>query len=338
MAKAETERKHATTRYQRISEAIIDEVQRTHRDRGDLYRIAPWLSHENKRIIVAETLDADRAVTLPLRRLMAEDGGVGPWTDFKRAVVADLLVEAPAAAGGGASGESLEARAMALLTDAAISSTASPLIEYEPLYRDLAEAALLVEEETAGREAAADWLKRVVAHNLHHHHGDDVAFALIDLASAYLQLDRLDLGLSMLTHLLQRDPGDIWIYRFMATGLGVVGLESLGSRAAARGLALVDATDDPEDLHDDFLMAEFELRTGPKGGREADVSPEILAGIEAALSVGFDAGHPEAPEALCEALVPGWANVPVKAALRFRDLPPELQALVSSGDKTDAAS
>lgn len=328
MAKTDEGKAHATTRYQRISEAIIDEVQRTHRTGGDLYRVAPWLSRENKRIILAETLDADRITRLPLRRLVADDGSLGPMTDFKRAVIADLLAEAPAGAGGATLGEALEVRAMALLTDAASSPTASPSVEYEPLYRDLAEAALLAEESAEERGRAVDWLKRVAAHNLHHHQGDDIAFALLDLASAYLQLDRLDLGLTIVTRLLQREPQNVWIYRFLATGLGVVGLEALGSRAAVRGLALVDATDDPEDLHDEFLMAEFDLRAGPRGGREVEVSPEVLTAFEAALDRPFDAGQPETPEALCEALVPGWTEVLVKAPLRFRDLPPALQALV----------
>jgi len=329
MAKTGEGKTHATTRYQKVSDAIIDEVQRTYRAGGDLYRVAAWLSYENKRIILAETLDADRVIQLPLRRLVADDGSLAPWTDFKRVVVADLLVEAPAASQGATSGEALESRAMALMVDAALSPTASPMVEYEPLYRDLAEVALLADEDAAERAQAVDWLKRVVAHNLHHHRGDDIAFALIDLASAYLQLDRLDLGLMMLARLLRRDPGDVWIYRFMATGLGVVGLHALGRRAAARGLELVDATDDPDDLHDDFLMAEFDLRSGHPGGREAEVSPEVLALIEAALELPFDAGEPESPESLCEALVPGWSEVPVKAPLRFKDLPPELQALVA---------
>jgi hypothetical protein len=38
-----------------------------------------------------------------------------------------------------------------------------------------------------------------------------------------------------------------------------------------------------------------------------------------------EAGHDEAPEALCEALVPDWAATPVKVPLRFKDLPGPLR-------------
>ena len=328
MAKSDRQGKHAATHYQRISEEIIDELQRTSRTGGDLYRVASWISHEDKRIIVAVTLDADQVVTLSLRRLV-DEAGPGPMTDFKRAVVADLLAEAPAAADGPTSAEALEQRAMALLQDVALSPTVSPLLDYEPLYRDLAEAALLVEDDPTTRATAVDWLKRAVAHNLRYEKGDDVIFGLIDLASAYLQLDNLDLGLTMLADLLRREPANIWVYRFMATGLGVVGLHALAQRAAARGLVLADETDDPEDLHDEFLMSEFELEAGPKGGREAQASPAVLADILGALALDFGSGIPASPDELCEELVPGWDDVPVKAPLRWSDLPAAIREGIS---------
>ena len=62
MVKTDKPVQHATTRYQQVVEAIVDELQRTAIGGGDLYKVAPWISHENKRIIVAETLDADRVV------------------------------------------------------------------------------------------------------------------------------------------------------------------------------------------------------------------------------------------------------------------------------------
>ena len=319
MAKADAPLQHATTRYQRVSDAIIDEVQRAHREGGDLYKVAPWLAHDVKRTILAVTLDADRAAKLPLRRLLADEDALGPMTDFKRAVVAELLVNAPAAARARASDEAIDARAMTLLEEAGRSPTACPALDYGPLYRDLAEAVLLSEDD-GERNVALDWLQRALAYALGFDKGEGVVSGLIDLASAYLQIGDLDRGLAILTRLLERDPADIWVYRFMATGFGVVGLGSLGLRAAAQGLELLDDEAD-EELRDELLMAQFELQTDQGLGREAKVSAPVLQAFEAAFGLPPDAGHDVSPEALCAALVPGWADVPAKTPLRFKDLP-----------------
>lgn len=327
MAKADAVQQHATTRYLRISDAIIDEVQRTYREGGDLYKVAPWLAHDAKRTILAVTLDADRVAKLPLRLLLEDEAALGPMTDLKRAVVTERLANLPASARARVSDEVIEARAMTLMEDAARSPTACPTLTYEPLYRDLAEAALLAEDDDK-RAEALDWLKRAIAHNLRFDKGDDVVNGLIDLASAYLQMGELDEGLTILTRLLERDPADIWVYRFMATGFGVVGLGELGLRAAARGIALVDDEAD-EELHDELLMAQFELQSAPRRGREGEVSPAVLDAFESALALAPDAGRGEAPEALCQALVPGWADVPVKTPLRFKDLPEPIRQAIA---------
>jgi len=319
---------HAMTRYLRVTDAIIEEVQRAHREGGDLYKVAPWLAHDAKRVILAVTLDADRATRLPLRRLLEDEAALEPKTDLKCVAVSELLANTPAGARGRASETAIEERALVLLEEAGRSPYACPTLTYEPLYRDLAEAALLSDDED-DRMVALDWLKRALAHNLRYEKGEDAVNGLVDLASAYLQLGELDRGLTILTHLLERDPADVWIYRFMATGFGVVGLGALGLRAAARGIALVDEEDD-EELHDELLMAQFELQTGQPPSREAEVSPAVLAAFEAALALDPDAGRGEPPDVLCQALVPGWADVPVKAPLRFKDLPEVLQEAVSA--------
>ncbi len=313
---ADGPRKHATTPYQQVTEEVIDEVQRAYLAGADLYHVAPWISHENKRVIAAVSLDTDRLLGLSAHRLASEQADYGAMTDFKRAVLAQMLLDAPRSASSAPTTAALEERATAHLADAGRSATASPLLDYERLYRDLAEGALLNDDPTA-----LTWLKRAVAHNLRFYKGDDVVFALIDLASAYLQLDRLDLGLMMLSQLLQNDPSNIWIYRFMATGFAVLGLTSLGLQAARRGLALLDETDDPEELEDELLMARIELQTSPKKGRESVVSPDVLERIESALALDFDSGEHQAPDALCQALVPGWDEVPVKEPLRYEMLP-----------------
>ena len=313
MVKADEPVEHATTRYQQITEAVVDELQRTSVTGGDLYKVAPWISHENKRIIVAETLDADRAVALPVRTLLVgDDDEVGPLTDYKCAVMAERLMH-PSGAGSQAT---RDARVNELLTLAGRSSTASPLLAYESLYRDLAESALL-----DGDRSALDWLMRALAHNRRFHKSDDLAFQLIDIASARLQLGDLDEGLSLLAHLIHQDPANQWTYRFIATGLGTLGLADLGLKGTRRGLQLLDERGDPEDLRDEFLMAEFDVRASEKRGREADVSSDVMAELEAALATDFSASDEGPAGQSLDVLVPGLDEVPVKRPMRFTDVP-----------------
>jgi len=317
MVKSDEPVQHATTRYQQIVEAVVDELQKTVIGGGDLYKVAPWISHENKRIIVAETLEADRVGALPVRTLLVgDDDEVGPLTDYKCAAMAERLMEAS----GGGSQEARNARVNELLTIAGRSPTAGPLLAYESLYRDLAETALL-----DGDRSALDWLMRAVAHNSRFHKSDDLAFQLIDIASAHLQLGDLDEGLSLLAHLIRQDPANQWTYRFMATGFGILGLADLGLKGARRGLQLLDERGDPEDLHDEFLMAEFDVRASAKRGRESEVSHDVRAEMEAALALDLSVSEKQPVDLQLDALVPGLDEVPVKRPMRFADVPEVLR-------------
>jgi tetratricopeptide (TPR) repeat protein len=321
-------REHATTRYQRLEAAQIDDLQKAYRRGDDLRGVATWLSLESRRVIVAETLDADRIVRFPPRQLAQGEVDLGVLTDFKAAAVAEIVM-AELASEGGAGASGLEARSRVLLAEAGRSPTASPALEYEPIYRDLAEAALLREDR-----AALDWLRRALAHDLRYYDGDDALFQLVDLASAHLQLGDLDQGLTMLTKLLREDPANIWIYRFMATGFGVLGLVEIGQRAALRGLEILDALDvgdDEEDLHDDLLMARVELGAGPKQGRETEVSDEVLDNLYrsmAAVPVSAGSGLSRPMAALCRDLVEDFDAIPVKRRLTVDDLPEAVRALL----------
>lgn len=321
-------RVHATTRYQRLATAQIDELQQAYRRGDDLRRVATWLPLESRRVIVAETLDADRIVRFPPRQVARGEVDLGPLTDFKAAAAAEIVWEVLDAQGAG-DATGLEARARVLLAEAGRSPTASPTLEYEPLYRDLAEAALLREDR-----AALDWLRRALAHDLTFYDGDDALFQLVDLASAHLQLGDLDQGLTMLTKLLREDPSNIWVYRFMATGFGVLGLVEIGHRAALRGLEIlnaIDAGDDEEDLHDDLLMARVELGASPKRGREAEVAQQVLDDLYsemAAAPVSAGAGLSRPIAALCRDLVEDFDAIPVKHRLTVRDLPEAVRALL----------
>lgn len=312
--------RHATSRYSQIVEEIIDELQRAHLSGEGLRGVASWMSMEDKRCIVAESLDADRVVDMPMRLLLAGGDELGDMTDLKGAVIAERLIDASRAGSKAAR----NARVAGLLTAVGHSPTASPTLSYEPLYRDLAETALLADDVQA-----VDWLKRALAHNLRFHDGDDVLFGLIDLASAHLQLGRLDRGLLILSELIKHNPAVQWIYRFMATGFGVLGLVDLGLRGARKGLALLSETGDPEDLHDELLMAEFDLLASSMRGREAEVSPGVLEEMDAALALPFRGADERSPADLCRGLVPDLDDVPVKRPLRFADLPKSVRALVT---------
>lgn len=321
MGNADGSAQHATTGYQQIAEAVVDELQRTVIAGGDLYKVAPWISHENKRIIVAETLDADRVVALPVRVLLGDGDEVGPLTDYKCAVMAERLREASR----GGSPAVRNERATELLIIAGRSPAAGPLLAYESLYRDLAETALL-----DGDRSALEWLNRAVAHNRRFHKGDDLAFQLIDVASAHLQLGDLDEGLRVLAHLIQRDPANQWTYRFMATGFAVLGLADLGLKGTRRGLQLLEEMGDPDDLHDEFLMAEFDVRASVKSGREAEVSSDVLAEIEAALALDFSVSDERPGGQLLDVLLPNLDEIPVKRPLRFADLPEAIRERMES--------
>lgn len=303
------------TRYLRLSHADLHTIQRTFLTGGDLRRVLPWLSVEDKRTIAAETLDALEVLRHSRRKLRDPHADLGPMTDFKRALIAEHLLGPQRDLH-----ETQTSRVQALLEEVARSPTASPTLEYEPLYRDLAEVALLREDAVA-----LEWLKQALVHNLYYHHGDDLVFELIDLASAYLQLNNLDLGLMILTRLLQMQPENVWIHRFMATGLGTLGLRRLAREAAERGLELVDATDDPEDLADTFLIAQVTLHTAGNRDRESDVSPEVLRNLRQALAHRVPAKHADTPEQILHELIPDLDQIPVKRPLRYSDLPPSIR-------------
>ena len=303
------------TRYLRLSHSDLHSIQRAFLAGDDLRKVLPWLPAEDKRTIAVETLDAVEVLRRARRKLHDPDADFGPATDFKRVTIAERLL-------GPQRGlhETQTPRVRTLLEEAARSPTASPALEYEPLYRDLAEDALF-----RGDTIALEWLRRALAHNLSYHRGDDLVFELIDLASAYLQLDDLDLGLMILTKILRLQPENIWIHRFMATGLGPLGLRRLAREAAQRGLELIEATGDPEDLADTFLLTQVTLHTSASQDRESQVNPEILRDLRQALAHQMPALHFDTPEQICREIIPEFDRTPVKRPLRYSDLPPSIR-------------
>ena len=313
------------TRYLRLSHSDLHAIQRAFLAGDDLRRVVPWLPAKDKCTIAVETLDAMEVLRQSHRRLRDPDADFGPATDFKCVTIAERLLGAQRNLH-----ETQTPRVRTLLEEAARSPTASPALEYEPLYRDLAEDALL-----RGDTIALEWLRRALAHNLSYHDGDDLAFELIDLASAYLQLDDLDLGLMILTKMLRLQPENIWIHRFMATGLGPLALRRLAREAAQRGLELIEVTGDPEDLADTFLLAQVTLHAAASQDRENQVSPEILRDLRQALAHQMPALHFDTPEQMCREIIPEFDQIPVKRPLRYVDLPVSIREAAEAARRAE---
>ena len=87
----------------------------------------------------------------------------------------------------------------------------------------------------------------------------------------------------------------------------------------------MDEIGDPEDLHDEFLMAEFDVRASVKRGREAEVSADVMAEMEAALALDFSTAEKRPAGLPLDVLVPDLDEVPVKRPMRFADVPEVLR-------------
>jgi len=306
------------SRYFAVSEGLIEKCQQGYLTRRDLERTVPHLSANDVAIMAIESLEADRLLELSPAALVARPvEGMGDWAF---AVLAEIyLLSADQAHGAGWTPkedvQEARDRAWTALEKALDSPTASPMLWYQDIYLDVAQRYRI-----NGDLCAAELMKRGLAHDLRHNEGDNAEHFVRDLAEIYLWLDELDRGLAVFSKLLHNDPGDVWTYNAMAFTLGHVGLADLGLGAAQRGLELVDATGDPEELCDQLADALADLRNSERRGREAKVNPSVLADVRAALALDFDAGRHKSILDLCKELVPDLDRVPVKRKLEISDL------------------
>jgi hypothetical protein len=302
-----------------VSVGVIEKLQQDYYAGRDLGRSVPDVDADMAAIIVAESLEADRIWNLPPKRLLSGEVGEVPKSDFVRAVVAEFMFAAAEAARGMHDSEQEGdwwAVAMATLQEVLESPTASPTLWYEDVFFDLAYGL-----RRRGEREAVRWFVRALAHTLRHSGGDNAMNALRDLADAYLAVDDLDAGLSILAALLRHDPADIWTYNAMALSFAEFGLIEVGTLAARRGLALLDAQGDPEKLRDQLRNGLGQMEESARQGRESEVTPSVLAELEAVLALGFDGGTPRSMETLCRELVPDLDRVPVKRPMVPADFP-----------------
>lgn len=317
-------KEHAGSRYMCVTMGVIEALQQAYFAGRDLGAVVPGMDADRAALVVAETLEADRVWNLPPARLFSDEVDLSPMTDFKRAALAELLFGVSDVVRDKEDHEKARewwALAMASLQECVESPTASPLLWYEDIFLELAYGARGNKFEPGDIHEAMSWLKRGLAYNLRYNEGGDAMNTLRDLAEMHIAAGELDTGLSMLTALLQNDPADIWTYNTMAISFDNYGLTDLGTAATQRGLALIDAKGDEEKLRDQLEGCLEQMRTAETHGREADVTPAVLADLRAALTLDFDAGQPRPIADLCHDLVPDLGTLPVKRPLTLADLP-----------------
>jgi hypothetical protein len=325
---------HATSPYLCVSFAVIDKLQQVYFSGGDLAHSVPGLDGVEAAVVVAESVEADRLLTLFPEEVF--EGSFQPLfgklSDFPSAVMADVFfslldveeeVEYETT-------RDIWAMAWALLEKTLDSPVASPMLWYEDIFNDVAHQAAQARDRQA-----VELLKRSLAHDLRFHDGMNVESLLRDLADVHLQVGDLDPGLEILTGLVRNDPGDVWTYNLMAISFDGFGLTEIGAEAARRGLALVEATGDPHQLRGQLRECLDRLEQSERGGAEAQVDPDVLADLRAALKLVAESGEHRPAAGLARWLVPDIDRVPVKRPPKRPDLPPPevmMQRLGMSAD------
>jgi len=313
---------HATSRYTCLSVNVIDKLQRDYLAGRDLGRSIPDLDETEAAVIVAESLEADRILNLPPDKLF--DGSFeplfGPVSDWPRAVMAEIFLASADLAremGNKSKHRDLWSLAWAALEENLNSPVASPMLWYEDIFFDVGQ-----ELRVEGEYEAVDFLKRSLAHDLHFHDGMNAGSILAELAETYLWVEDYDMGLAMLAALLRNDPSDIWIYNLMALTFDRFGLTDVGAEAARRGLELVEAMGDLENLREQLLNSLDDMEQSERQGREAEVDPQVLADLRDALTLEFEAGERRSDAALCRELAPDLDQAPLMRPPEKPDLPP----------------
>jgi len=314
---------HAMSRYTTVTEGAIEKCQQDLRAGRDMGRSIPGLDATEATLIAIESLAANALLHAPPELILVRP--FGPLDDWSLAVLAEILF-AFADQMKGKTGileqqrpEVLE-RAWAALEQAIDSPTKSPMLWYEDIFFDVAQ-----ECRIKGDRRAIELLKRALAHNIRHNEGNNVDSLLPDLAETYLWLGELDQGLEILTALLHNDPANIWTYNLMAITFDRFGLVDVGLEATRRGLDVLEATGDPEDLRDQLLRSLDDLRESENRGREADVDSSVLADFRAALALELGAGLHRPLIPLCQELIPDLDRMPVKLPPQTPDLPSRTQ-------------
>jgi tetratricopeptide (TPR) repeat protein len=319
MRPTQRRRTHAMSRYTAVTEQLIDKCQRDYQAGHDLGRSIPGLSAVETTVIATESLEADRLLRASPKMILANP--FDAMSDWNLAVLAEILfaLARPTRRFFSLPKEEwnrLTDRAWAALEQALNSPTASPMLWYEDIHMDVAQ-----EYRVKGDRQAIGLLKRGLAFNLCYHEGNNADNFLCDLAETHLWLDDLDRGLAILTALLRNDPSDAWTYNVIALTFGHFGLADLGLEVTKRGLEVIEATGDPEGLHDQFTDSLDRLYQSEQRGREAKVSPAVLADFRATFALDAEAGQPRPIAELCRDLIPDLDEIVVKSPPTMPNVP-----------------
>jgi hypothetical protein len=309
---------HANSRFMCVTLGVIDELQTIFLNGSSLDNKIPGIDRNKAAVIVAESLEADRVLHLSTDQLLF-GSNQGPVSDFKTAILAEILFLADQIdrqQNRYASQVNHWALAMASLEKIGHTPTASPLLWYEDIYWELAQ----VSRKDAPDEAL-NWLKRNLAHNLRFNSGNNGLEILRDLADIFLEKGEIEHGLHLLTVLLHNAPDNIWIYNQAAISFDQYGLAGLGVQATKRGLQLLDAKGDPEELQPQLEDCLQTMQSDRNQNHEADIPSEVKESFEAALKLDFDAGRQAPINNLCRELVPDLGHTFVKKRLTPAQFP-----------------
>jgi tetratricopeptide (TPR) repeat protein len=310
---------HAQSRFQRVTEGVIHQLQSDFFAGRNLGDSNPDVSSEDAAVMVAESLEADVIWNIDPQELLQGAIKKRRECDFLNAALAEILFAVSDTARENKTTEvakSWWAFAMASLEEIAKSPTASPMLDYEEIFWELSQ-----KSRDEKNDEAIDWLKRGLAYNLHFENGSNAISILRDIAELYLQAGQFDQGLQILTAVLHQDPADIWTYNIMAISFDRYGLARLGSQAIQRGLQLIEIEGDEEGLRSQLESCQKDMKASKVKDLESEITPLVLTRFRDALSLDFEAGQPVSIPLLCRELVPNLDRVPVKRALTSQEFP-----------------
>lgn len=310
---------HAQSRFQRVTEGVIHQLQSDFFAGRSLVGSIPDLSGDQAAVIVAESVEADIIWNMDPQELLQGAIKKRRQCDFLNAALAEILFAVSDTAHEIKNTEAAKnwwAFAMASLEEIATSPTASPMLDYEEIFWELSQKS---RDET--NEKAIDWLKRGLTHNIHFENGLNAILTLRDLAELYLQAGQLDQGLRILTAVLHQNPADIWTYNIMAISFDRYGLNRLGSQAIQRGLQLIEIKGDKDGLRSQLENCRRDMEVGKIRNSESEITPLVLTRFREALSLDFEAGQPVPLPLLCQELVPDLDYVFVKRPLTPHEFP-----------------
>ena len=156
------------------------------------------------------------------------------------------------------------------------------LVVYDDLYFELTQYTRRLRDYPV----ALRWAYGNLAYEEQRQPGFNRANKYRDIGEITMQAGQLDNGLAIVTRCLETDPADIWIYNGLALTLIDVKWAELALEVLDRALEMI-AEDDSQDLHEQLseLQDNALEQAVNEAGRQAEVTPAVLANLRAALQL-----------------------------------------------------